>query len=160
MNLSSEHEESRSDHRRPIGRRARDATDRTLLRLRRIDGADSGDNPRGNESKRLTSFAPKSPPLCIGERRTAAVAVETVGVAHGRILRFEKAGFATSEKGCEGGPAGLVMQVVVTWWCTLIGITDPFSIQIASGIVGGSTLIYSPFLAWWLFSAIIARLVR
>ena len=55
---------------------------------------------------------------------------------------------------------GLLMQHVVTWWCTLLGITDPLSIQIASGIVGGSTLIYSPFVAWWLFSAIIARWVR
>jgi hypothetical protein len=55
---------------------------------------------------------------------------------------------------------GLVMQHVVTWWCTLLGITDPVSIQIASGIVGGSTLIYSPFVAWWLFSAIIGRWVR
>ena len=55
---------------------------------------------------------------------------------------------------------GLVMQHVVTWWCTLLGITDPLSIQIASGIVGGSTLIYSPFVTWWLFSAIIGRWVR
>jgi hypothetical protein len=54
---------------------------------------------------------------------------------------------------CGGGRpcgTGLAMQVVVTWWCTLIGITDPLSIQIASGIVGGSTLIYSPFVPWWL----------
>jgi 2-hydroxychromene-2-carboxylate isomerase len=33
------------------------------------------------------------------------------------------------------------MQHVVAWWCTLLGIADPLSIQIASGIVGGSTLI-------------------
>jgi hypothetical protein len=52
------------------------------------------------------------------------------------------------------------MQHVVAWWCTLLGIADPLSIQIASGIVGGSTLIYSPFVAWWLFSAIVARCVR
>ena len=54
----------------------------------------------------------------------------------------------------------LLMQRVVTWWCTLLGIADPLSVQIASGIVGGSTLIYSPFAAWWLFSAIVGRLVR
>jgi hypothetical protein len=53
---------------------------------------------------------------------------------------------------------GLLMQHVVTWWCTLLGIADPLSIQIASGIVGGSMLIYSPFVAWWLLSAVIARL--
>jgi hypothetical protein len=46
------------------------------------------------------------------------------------------------------------MQLVITWWCTFIGITDPLSIQIASGIVGGSTLIYLPFVAWWLLTAI------
>jgi hypothetical protein len=55
---------------------------------------------------------------------------------------------------------GRVMQHVVAWWCTLLGIADPLSIQIASGIVGGSTLIYSPFVAWRLLSAIIARVVR
>jgi hypothetical protein len=52
---------------------------------------------------------------------------------------------------------GLLMQHVVTWWCTLLGITDPLSVQIASGIVGGSTLIYSPFVAWWLLWVIVAR---
>lgn len=33
------------------------------------------------------------------------------------------------------------MQQLITWWCHLIGITDEAAIQMAVGIVGGSSLV-------------------
>ena len=42
------------------------------------------------------------------------------------------------------------MQSIVTFWCGLVGINDPLCVQIATGIAGGSTLIYAPFFAWWM----------
>ena len=33
------------------------------------------------------------------------------------------------------------MQQLITWWCNLIGITDPVGIAVALGTVGGLTAI-------------------
>lgn len=31
----------------------------------------------------------------------------------------------------------IVMQSLIGWWCAFIGVTDPFSIQVATGVVAG-----------------------
>jgi hypothetical protein len=33
------------------------------------------------------------------------------------------------------------MQSAVVWWCGLVGVTDPASIQVAVGVVAGGSLI-------------------
>jgi hypothetical protein len=58
---------------------------------------------------------------------------------------------------CIGGTlVGIAMQFIIAWWCGLLGITDPLSVDIAGGIVAGSTLIYLPFVTLWLFRAVVA----
>ncbi|MEZ5901668.1 MAG: hypothetical protein R3D51_19485 [Hyphomicrobiaceae bacterium] len=42
------------------------------------------------------------------------------------------------------------MQGWVKWWCDLIGVTDPGSIQIATGIMAGGTGLLAAYIAWLL----------
>ena len=39
------------------------------------------------------------------------------------------------------------MQTAMTWWCNLIGVTDPASIQIAVGIASVGAAIFVLYLA-------------
>jgi hypothetical protein len=50
------------------------------------------------------------------------------------------------------------MQGWVNWWCQLIGITDPTSAQIATGIVGGGTMIIAAWCAIMVASMVIAAI--
>lgn len=42
------------------------------------------------------------------------------------------------------------MQRLVEWWCNLIGIVDPVSVQIAGGIIAGAILYFLFLLVWQL----------
>jgi hypothetical protein len=39
------------------------------------------------------------------------------------------------------------MQAAITWWCNIIGVTDPTSIQIASGVVSGGAALFVAYVA-------------
>jgi hypothetical protein len=38
------------------------------------------------------------------------------------------------------------VQGIVTFWCNVLGVVDPASLQIASGIVGAVTLLFIPMM--------------
>ena len=40
------------------------------------------------------------------------------------------------------------MQKVMTWWCGIIGVTDPVSIQMATGAAAALSLLFVVFLSW------------
>ena len=49
------------------------------------------------------------------------------------------------------------MSRFVDWWCALIGITDPLSVQVAVGMAGAITLFYLAvytlwYVFWWVFA--------
>lgn len=39
------------------------------------------------------------------------------------------------------------MQDFVNWWCNLIGVTDPTSIQIAAGVISGGIALFIGYIA-------------
>jgi hypothetical protein len=47
------------------------------------------------------------------------------------------------------------MQTAIALWCNLIGVTDPTSIQIATGVAGGGTAL---LVTWIAFVAMLAIL--
>ena len=40
------------------------------------------------------------------------------------------------------------MQKVMTWWCGIIGVTDPVSLQMATGAAAALSLLFVVFLSW------------
>jgi len=40
------------------------------------------------------------------------------------------------------------MQTLVEWCCAHTGITDPLSVQVATGVFAGGLMLYIAFLAW------------
>jgi hypothetical protein len=53
------------------------------------------------------------------------------------------------------------IQEYVNWWCNLLGVVDPASVQIASGIVAGGSLLlvafYVIFVILYLVSTLVGR---
>jgi hypothetical protein len=45
------------------------------------------------------------------------------------------------------------MERFVTWWCDFIGITDPYAIQIATGVLGGGSALLVALALWTIFLA-------
>ena len=43
------------------------------------------------------------------------------------------------------------MSRFVDWWCALIGITDPLSVQVAVGMAGAITLYLAVYTLWYVF---------
>lgn len=51
------------------------------------------------------------------------------------------------------------VQEIVTLWCNMLGIVDPASIQIASGIVGAGSLLFLAFCVVAMLFGLIAAVV-
>jgi hypothetical protein len=39
------------------------------------------------------------------------------------------------------------MQAAISWWCNLIGVTDPTSVQIAAVVVSGGAALFVAYVA-------------
>jgi hypothetical protein len=51
------------------------------------------------------------------------------------------------------------MEIIVSWWCNLIGIADPTAIQIATGVVGGGLALAIVLIAWQLAVMLLSFMV-
>jgi hypothetical protein len=54
------------------------------------------------------------------------------------------------------------MQAAVQWCCAYRGLTDPFAIHVATGVVAGGVMLYVVYVAWiylWMGLAIIRGLL-
>ena len=47
------------------------------------------------------------------------------------------------------------MESFVHWWCELIGVTSPYAVIIATGVVAGGTLLLAAYVIIFVFFAII-----
>ena len=52
------------------------------------------------------------------------------------------------------------VQTIVTFWCAMLGIVDPASVQVANGIVGAASLLLVVFIVLTMAFGLIAALVK
>jgi hypothetical protein len=52
------------------------------------------------------------------------------------------------------------MGTFINWWCNLIGVTDPVSIQIAGGLIAVTCLYIGGLVLWTIFLWLVALAIE